>query len=329
VFFDKEKLLQEAEMKRVGKTVAGLFSFTILAAGGVAHAAVLSVDPTFVDPLATGQYRTIKDAVTAAQSGDTIQVAAGEYTDAVTITKGLSLQGSGPQYSYQKRTITVNTTEVVTISGFSIISGDGIVVTAPTTETNIVNNCIVSNSGVGIKLFNATTVAPIVNIINNTIAGNGAQGILCTVQSGAKYTTVQIVNNIFSNNASYGVNVGACSYTISRNVFFANGGTSASPDYFTATVNTSDNLFADPGFADLGQGDYTLVATSAVRNQGKMGVTYLNPDGTRNDIGAFGGPGAAAFWPYGYGPIVTAISASPARVTQGGSITINATAKIR
>jgi hypothetical protein len=47
------------------------------------------------------------------------------------------------------------------------------------------------------------------------------------------------------------------------------------------------NLSVPPGFASLTQGDYTLDATSPLRNAGDPDV--LDADGTRSDIGLYGG----------------------------------------
>ncbi len=49
-----------------------------------ASAAPLTVDPT-------GQYKTITDAVNAAQPGDTIAVSPGTYTENVVVTKSVTI----------------------------------------------------------------------------------------------------------------------------------------------------------------------------------------------------------------------------------------------
>lgn len=56
----------------------------------------------------------------------------------------------------------------------------------------------------------------------------------------------------------------------------------------------------------------------------------MDPDGTRNNMGAWGGPGAALFWdnPAG-GPVITNLVVTPSSVPQGGTISIEATAEIR
>gem|GEM_PF-4591722 len=49
------------------------------------------------------------------------------------------------------------------------------------------------------------------------------------------------------------------------------------------------NLSGDPGFVDLAAGDYRLTAFSIAVNQGDPDPAYDDRDGTRNDMGAFGG----------------------------------------
>ena len=47
-------------------------------------------------------------------------------------------------------------------------------------------------------------------------------------------------------------------------------------------------------------------------------------------MGVYGGPGAANFWPEpAGGPVVTYMSVSPPSVPVGGTITLQATGKIR
>ncbi|MFV9644501.1 MAG: hypothetical protein ACNYWU_01640, partial [Desulfobacterales bacterium] len=63
---------------------------------------------------------------------------------------------------------------------------------------------------------------------------------------------------------------------------------------------------------------------------GMVSSTYNDPDGTRNDMGVYGGPGAASFWPEpAGGPVVTELSVTPPSVPVGGTLTLKATGKIR
>ena len=323
-------------MQISGKLFTGLVVLVALALGGVAQAAVLSVDPTYGDTPGAGQFRKISEALAAAQSSDTIQVAAGDYAEALSITKGVTLQGSGPQFTRQNATITIKTTEPVKISGFTVTSaGDGLFITSPSSAMDISNNCIVGNGGYGVNLaVSSGTTSYTLTLINNTVSYNGNAGIWTSISASGIAPTVNLVNNIFSNNGSFGVFLwDTKGYSISGNDIYANNGNNSfscgsQKDYCRVGV-LIDNLNVDPLFASPAQGDFTLLPSPLVRLRGKVGASYLNPDGTQNDIGAYGGPGAASFWPYGYGPVVSGMSAAPVRVTQGGTITIKATATVR
>jgi hypothetical protein len=142
--------------------------------------------------------------------------------------------------------------------------------------------------------------------------------------------TVNIANNIILGNMFFGVYLPGASPVISRNNFYNNVGPTSqncpNNDYCPFTPTVADNLWGDP----LLFGENSILQPSSpCRNQGQNSPAALNPDGSRNDIGAYGGPGATSFWPYGFGPIVTNITSSPMRVEQNGTITINATAQTR
>lgn len=55
----------------------------------------------------------------------------------------------------------------------------------------------------------------------------------------------------------------------------------------------SGNIEADPWFVSATGDDYRLAAGSVCIDAGEPASEFLDPDGTRNDIGAFGGPGGA------------------------------------
>lgn len=328
-------------MNGARRLVMAIVFLLAVAVCGVANAATLNVDQAFAasDPVNL-QFKTVPEALLAAAlSGDTILVADGNYTEPVNITKGVTLQGSGPQFTYQSNTITIKTVEAVSIKGFTITApGDGIAVTTYDPLTlDITNNCIVGNGQHGINIGGNTTNNATfftVNIVNNTISANKNSGIFITRAAAA----TKIINNIITDNTSFGINNRATSnYTVSSNNIYNNSGVLdafcyngiATVNYCRVTPLAGANLITDPIFLDQPGGNYALDLSSPCRNYGQNSPATLNPDGTRNDIGAYGGPGAASFWPYGYGPIVTGISATPMRVEQNGTITINATARVR
>lgn len=75
-----------------------------------------------------------------------------------------------------------------------------------------------------------------------------------------------------------------------------NGGslTTEYSDFHQATTNSTSGtgtcIDVDPGFADAAGHDYTLDRFSSLVDAGNPGSAFSDADGTRNDIGAFGGP---------------------------------------
>jgi hypothetical protein len=57
-----------------------------------------------------------------------------------------------------------------------------------------------------------------------------------------------------------------------------------------AAITGDGNLAVDPRFVDAEGGDFHLAGSSPLRDAGPVGDGYADPDGSRNDVGAFGGP---------------------------------------
>ena len=95
-------------------------------------------------------------------------------------------------------------------------------------------------------------------------------------------------------------------------------------------VSVDGNLFIDPLFIAPEIGDFHLASMSSCIDAGKVGAAYQDPDGTRNDMGVYGGSGAANWWPYpAGGPVVIDLSVTPPSVPAGGTLTLQATGSIR
>ena len=63
---------------------------------------------------------------------------------------------------------------------------------------------------------------------------------------------------------------------------------------------------------------------------GMSGAPYQDPDGTRNDMGAYGGPGAVSYCQYpDCGPVMISIDVYPVNVSQGEPINITAQGSVR
>ena len=126
--------------------------------------------------------------------------------------------------------------------------------------------------------------------------------------------THTIMNNIVVNNKGMGGivyyvfgNDGEILYNDvwnnSKNYFDNHTGSSFSPDPGTGEIS------ADPRFADA---VYRLAEGSPCIDTGHPGAQYNDPDGTRNDMGAYGGPEASGLSGFaGSGFIITSIGDIP------------------
>jgi nitrous oxidase accessory protein NosD len=270
-------------------------------------------------------YTTINSAIFYAQPDDTIKVYPGRYEEAVVIDKNLILLGSGPQVTTiytpsNNNGITINSYINATIVGFTITSPqNGIYINADS-SCIVRNNIIVGNmlSGIIIKRSTGALTA-----VNNVISYNARSGIDTESTLGSP-CTVSISSNVIYGNGQYGLILGCSTENISYNDIFAN----TQGNYNGCSAGTGD-VSLTPLFIDPINGNYALQSTSPCKNAGRLGSADADPDGSRNDMGAYGGPDSASFWPYPQGaPIITNLTVTPTSVQQGGTITINATGQV-
>ena len=177
--------------------------------------------------LSMNTFYTIQDAVNAASSGDTINVGAGTYTENVTISKSLSLQGSTGANLTGYVTIT---SDNVTVKGMNITNPSGNFGIVATDHSNLtVSNNTIHDIGTSLTEGSAQAVAVIssaadvstINIENNTIsnigntnmvhagsAGSSAKGVYLGNSTGAKITSNVIIsgntiNNVYASTADW------------------------------------------------------------------------------------------------------------------------------
>jgi len=290
--------------------------------------------------------QTIQVAIDrAAVEGDTVQVMAapGHAYGPITFTnspagKQVKVIGAGPDVTRLTGSGTGSTVDGVTVetnawgyvSGFTIEAWEnGVVLRDGATMT--VTNCVVANNTV--DGIHAWVVGWNLNMTNNTVVANGGDGVALAEIAGPN-ATAGLANNIIVSNLKYGLHTDASngySFGLSDvySIYWNNvaGNTSISGD----TARTSFNVVSvSPSFVDTDVGNYHLLASSPAIDAGRPGAADMDPDGTRNNMGVWGGPGAALFWddPAG-GPVITTLVVTPSSVPQGGTISIEATAEIR
>ncbi|KPJ51925.1 hypothetical protein AMJ39_09035 [candidate division TA06 bacterium DG_24] len=125
-------------------------------------------------------------------------------------------------------------------------------------------------------------------IVNNTISDNDAPyggGIYCWVYSYPEFLV--ITNNIISSNlGGHGIYNDStfCVPDIFYNDVWSNG-----INYYGCQPGHGD-ISVDPEFAESEWGHYSLMPSSPCLDAGDPSI--IDPDGTRSNMGAFGGPGA-------------------------------------
>lgn len=236
-----------------------------------------------VDINGGGNYTNINTAIQASSTGDTVKVWPGTYNQQVNLNKDIVLMGSG----YEGTILSGNFNPVVLMNTGKLMwfrvtsySGDGIKTSGGTISNCAIIACI--GSGVVSNTNGATT-----QVFNCVLFMNNSAGIL-----GDNGTTINIINCIAWRNG------GGCYY-----------------NSYNSTLNISYSYCDEPQFVSEPENDFHLQSTSPYINGGSPSL--LDPDGSRSDIGYFGGPDCPIY------PVVTEIIISP-----GGS-TINLHAKAR
>lgn len=141
-------------------------------------------------------------------------------------------------------------------------------------NSSISNNIIVDSTrfGTGIFMENSSNIS----VTNNTILSHG-KGIT------EKNSTATFFNNIISGNSNFGIQISNTSKLNYNDVwgnYFNYGG-------IDPGVN---DISQNPLFVDSTKGNFRLSSLSPCINTGNPDIKYNDLDGTRNDIGAYGGP---------------------------------------
>ena len=298
---------------------AGAFVLIVVAvfavASGVAYAA------TTVTVGVGQQYATIQQGVTA---GDIVQVYPGTYDESITVSnKAVTVEAvKGPVLTKiigSGNGFTTSGTGAVQIQGFSIVKSNNAVLSGGTCN---VYNCILT--GMAGSGYATTTGADASGVVNCLVMDCGTYGIYAHV-GGA---IIGVRNCVIQSNLGYGAySYPAGCLTSDYNCYFHN----QSGDFNRAT-GAHDLLDTDPQFRDPSHWDYRLKESPASPciDMGDVTPGMQDPDGTRSDIGLYGGHYCASFW-YGplNGPAVRGVIANPPVVQYGGTFRIEGTAEIK
>ena len=139
----------------------------------------------------------------------------------------------------------------------------------------IENNVFADNARAGVDANNE----PVHRIVNNTVVSNGRGLVLDNAASMAE-------NNIVVHNVGDGL-VGSAAPTVRYNDVRGNG------NNCSGLAQRAGSISADPLFLDEAGGNYRMGSGFPARDTGNPDMSCKDPDGTRNDMGAYGGPWAS------------------------------------
>ncbi len=210
--------------------------------------------------------------------------------------------GAGGGIALERTKATATVSNNIIKDNKAIREGGGIGIY--TSRADIENNLISGNTGNvggGVVSFKANPI-----LRNNIIAGNSAPrggGAIYDSKSSVRIVNSTLVRNSSDAGALYLEN---SSPDIMNSVFWENGDDLVMDFFSVPHITYSDinhpdfvgregNIFLDPLFVALEAGNYRLIVDSPGVNAGDPSAELNDPDGTRNDMGAFGGPGAGAW----------------------------------
>lgn len=299
-------------------------------------------------------YQTINQAL-ANPSSDTIMVMPGVYQEQLRIRRSVRIIGyDGPNTTViDGSPLAPETVMVLPDVGLSVvmeglkISGGRYGVFQGTKGSMTLRNVIVCDArehGVAVSrdLETSDDEASRLTMISCLVFGTALEGVVIHQASSTYPPRVTLLNCLFAGNKRAAVWAGAQAieqvpprsfFQVDHNAFFGNA--SEEGGSFGGWVGKGPNsISADPQFVG-GPGprsskDFRLLPNSPLRDAGHPALGYSDPDGTRNDIGAFGGPWARTFYTSpNDGPMVREVTVDKGIVPKGETFTIRAKAAVR
>lgn len=338
-------------MKRrdgTGKSIRqGSIGLCKLAATGiVAIAATVAQASNFavVDPAGNGDFTDIQSAITHAQ-GRVVRILAGDYEGPVEVRNehgAITLVCESPDKVRLRNvsgvTLLVGANATATIRGCSLIGGEIGVGLRRGGRAEVVNSVIAGNLSHGI--FNLEDSVARLRVLNSTIAMNGGSGIqMFNYRDIAQpyfnaIESWEIAQSIIFGNLACGIDRQREYTSCCDNQFpvlprlRTNNVHQNFPDYCNSIVPDVGSRSELPGFLNAAGFDFRLRNDSTSRNQGHPSPADADPDGTRNDLGAYGGPGAAGFFPSSQlGPTVPFMDLDDEAITAGAPLRLRATGR--
>ncbi len=136
----------------------------------------------------------------------------------------------------------------------------------------------------------AMNAAPTIRLENTLLLGSTGAGYGAVFLTGVG--SVVLSNCVVAGNAHGGVAGSAAAFAADHNVLWNNVG-----GHYVGLTGGAHDILADPGFCSPAVGDYALALHSPCLDRGDPDPARLDPDGSRADIGAYGGPGSTPVAP--------------------------------
>jgi len=279
----------------IGKTAAAdLVGKALYRTSGVEQQALVAYGPPqtlYADANAVEQgdgtgerpFATIAEAVAASAGGrgDTIVLRPGAYCESpLVLLPHTTLMSEAGPYSTQlagdaSESALIVATEGCVVRGLAAHSAEVALRVGAGMHAEV-TNCVLHTNGVGLLADKEASVV----LANNTVYGNAPYG----AWGGPAATFVLLANNVFAGNATALFAPPGALLGSGYNDWFGNA-----VDLDGPAGNPTDRS-ADPLFVDASMLDLRLADGSPCRDAGDPAVEFQDADGTRNDIGAEGGP---------------------------------------
>jgi hypothetical protein len=157
-------------------------------------------------------------------------------------------------------------------------------------DLDVRNAVFTGNAAAVLGATLAVDSSPVIRLENTLLLDGAGTGFGSVFMTGAGSVVVR--NCVVAGNAHGGLAGSAAVFAGDHNVLWDNPG----GDYVGLTGGAHD-ILAEPGFCDAAAGDYALALHSPCLDRGDPDPACLDPDGSRADIGAYGGPGCTPVAP--------------------------------